>query len=76
MNGRRRRVRHQGQPERPVAPSDVFPSEDEIGAMAHELFIRGGRHIARIPECWLAAEDELLKRAASRLIGRRADPPR
>jgi hypothetical protein len=45
-----------------------YPSVDQIAARAHELFISGGRRIARIPEYWRAAEAELLERAARKVI--------
>jgi hypothetical protein len=45
-----------------------YPSVDQIAARVHELFISGGRRIARIPEYWRAAEAELLERAARKVI--------
>jgi hypothetical protein len=47
-----------------------FPSADEIARQAHELFVSGGRQIARIPEYWRTAERELLQRAADRVVQR------
>ena len=53
---------------------EAFPTIDKIAARAHELFVNGGRNIVCIPACWRAAEDELLDRAARRVIGSTAGP--
>lgn len=45
-----------------------YPSVDQIAERAHELFITGGRRIARIPDYWRAAEAELLAQAAQKVI--------
>jgi hypothetical protein len=45
-----------------------YPSVDQIAARAHELFISGGRRIARITDYWRAAEAELLAQAARKII--------
>ena len=45
-----------------------YPSVDQIAERAHELFISGGRRIARIPDYWRAAEAELLAQAAQKVI--------
>lgn len=45
-----------------------YPSADQIAERAHDLFISGGRRIARIPDYWRTAEDELLAQAAERVI--------
>jgi hypothetical protein len=47
----------------------TFPSANEIGERANQLFIEGGRHLTMIPEYWRRAEEELLDRAARRVIG-------
>jgi len=49
----------------------LFPTHDEVAARAHDLFVHGGRQIVRIPDYWRAAEDELLEKAARRVIGSR-----
>ena len=46
-----------------------FPTAEEIGERAHELFVRGGGQLVKIPEYWRAAEDELLERAARGVLG-------
>ncbi len=51
-----------------AAPTETFPTFDEIARRAHELFLADGRCIERIFECWHRAEDELLDRAARRAI--------
>jgi hypothetical protein len=53
---------------RRVPPLGTFPTADEISTRAHALFVRGGRS-RPVAECWRAAEQELLERAACR-IGR------
>lgn len=55
----------------PRPATRIFPTADEIAARAHELFVSGGRRLIDIPEHWRAAEQELLDRAARRVI-----PPR
>ena len=45
-----------------------YPTVDQIAERAHELFISGGRRIARIPDYWRAAEAELLAQAAQKVI--------
>jgi hypothetical protein len=56
-----------GQMRRPFSRSP-FPSADEIAERAHDLFVTGGRRVARIPEYWRIAETELLERAAYRVL--------
>jgi len=56
--------RHQSNP--PCA--DPFPTVDEIADRAHILWIADGRRPDRIVACWRRAEDELLDRAARRVI--------
>lgn len=53
---------------RTVAPADIFPTFDEIAHRAYELFLTDGRRVARVFECWDRAEQELLDRAARRVI--------
>lgn len=53
-----------------------FPTSDQIAARAHELFVSGGRRLQQIPECWRAAEQELLDRAARRLLAPRSGQKR
>jgi len=48
---------------------DPFPSIDEIAERAHILWIADGRRPERIVACWRRAEDELLDRAARRMVG-------
>jgi hypothetical protein len=45
---------------------DVFPTFEEIAELTYELFLANGRHVERVFDYWQQAEDELLKRAASR----------
>ena len=47
-----------------------FPSEDEIAARALELFFRDRDAPQAFADCWRAAEDELLDRAARQAIKR------
>ena len=54
----------------PAPPRPPFPTVDEIAARAHELFVRSGRRLNDIPEHWRAAEQELLERAATRVVTR------
>jgi hypothetical protein len=58
-----------GRAERPQEDAANYPSADEIAERAHELFISGGRRIARIPDYWRTAEAELLAQAAQRVLG-------
>jgi hypothetical protein len=51
-----------------------FPTADEIGDRAQELFLEGGGQMTLIPHYWRVAEDELLDRAARRAIGPGFDP--
>jgi hypothetical protein len=51
-----------------------YPTADEIAERAHQLFISGGRRIARIPDYWRMAEAELLIQAAQRIPGRARRP--
>ena len=51
-------------------PRPPFPTVDEIAARAHELFVSSGRRLNDIPEHWRAAEQELLERAATRVVTR------
>jgi hypothetical protein len=44
----------------------AYPTADEIAARAYELFVSGGRRVARLPEYWRKAETELLERAVER----------
>lgn len=61
-----RRLRDRQTPEsRQKSP---FPTADEIATRAHELFVAGGRQLARVQDYWTAAEHDLLDRAARRLI--------
>ncbi len=60
-HGPRRRLRM-------VAPVDTFPTFDEIAHRAYEIFVAEGRHIERVFDCWDRAEQELLDRAARRVI--------
>jgi hypothetical protein len=59
-----------------LPPEDAidYPTADEIAERAHELFISGGRRIARIPDYWRMAEAELLTQAAQRIPGRARRP--
>jgi hypothetical protein len=52
----------------------TFPTADEIGDRAQELFLEGGGQMTLIPHYWRVAEDELLDRAARRAIGPGFDP--
>lgn len=61
------RRNHRPRPEERPALSP-FPNADEIAARAHELFISGGRQVTRVHEYWCTAEDELLERAARRIV--------
>jgi len=45
---------------------DVYPSFEEIAELTYELFLANGRHVERVFDYWQQAEDELLKRSASR----------
>ena len=56
---RRRRV---------TAPAETFPTFDEIARLAHQLFVAEGKRVDRVFDCWYRAEDELLDRAARRVI--------
>jgi len=51
-----------------LPPADVFPTFDEIACRAYELFLADGKKIERVFQCWYRAEDELLDRAARRVI--------
>ena len=53
----------------------VYPSADDIADRAHALFLKSGRRIAGIPECWRAAEEELLDREARRICRDGVQPP-
>lgn len=54
---------------RRLAPAvETFPTFDEIARRAHELFVAEGRRVDRVFDCWNRAEDELLDRAARRVI--------
>jgi Protein of unknown function (DUF2934) len=46
----------------------VFPTPDEIADRAYELFIDAGSRAEHEADYWRRAEDELLDRAARRVI--------
>lgn len=46
----------------------VFPTFDEIAWRAHEIFTSEAGRSLTIFECWRRAEDELLERAAARVV--------
>ena len=48
---------------------NVFPTLDEIADRAYQLFVAEGKRADRVTEYWRRAEDELLARAARRIIG-------
>ena len=50
-----------------------YPTADEIAARAYELFVSGGRRVARLAEYWRKAEAELLERAVAHW--RQENPP-
>src|SRR5579862_3446090 len=50
-----------------VQTAAACPTSNQIAARAHDLFVAGGRHVTRIGEYWLRAEQELLDQAARRL---------
>lgn len=47
---------------------NVFPTFDEIAERAYELFVAEGRRVDRVFDCWRQAENELLDRAARRVL--------
>jgi hypothetical protein len=46
----------------------VFPTDDEIAERAYEILRAEGNRLDRLRECWRRAEQELLDRAASRVL--------
>src|SRR5471032_1818136 len=73
MNVRRPALSNAVPTTRPAIPA-TFPTSDEIGDRAQELFLERGSQITLIPHYWRVAEDELLDRAARRVIGPGFDP--
>jgi hypothetical protein len=54
----------------------MFPTPDEIASRAHALFVLDGRHMTRVSEYWLRAEQELLERGARRVLSGAGRPQR
>ncbi|HJZ74553.1 MAG TPA: DUF2934 domain-containing protein [Vicinamibacterales bacterium] len=50
-------------------PPEVFPTPTEIADRAYELFLANGKRGERAADYWRRAEDELLDRAARRIVG-------
>ncbi|HMF99044.1 MAG TPA: DUF2934 domain-containing protein [Vicinamibacterales bacterium] len=50
------------------SPPEVFPTPTEIADRAYELFRTVGRRGERAADYWRRAEDELLERAARRIV--------
>jgi DUF2934 family protein len=61
--GRRRRRLGQGR-----VSVKIFPTFDEIAERAYQLFVADGKRVERVFDHWQRAEDELLDRAARRVI--------
>jgi hypothetical protein len=74
MNHSRPRITNHDAPTPRFDTVATFPGTNEIGERANQLFIEGGRHLTMIPEYWRRAEEELLDRAARRVIGPGFDP--
>jgi DUF2934 family protein len=62
---RPRRVKRQPSPRN---RRDVFPTFEEIAELAYQLFLANGRHVERVFDYWQEAENELLDRAAGRVL--------
>ena len=50
----------------------IFPTDDEVAARAHQLFVARGERLELLEECWKRAQDELLDRDARRIRALRA----